>query len=281
MEFSALLCLLSLAFGGSQQTLYDVSFSNLFEFPQSQVPGNTLFINISNNNISELGVNILERAPSVYRFDISRNQLKFVSALAFNGTELQVFWALYNQLTSIPDFSVVRDSLIYLHLASNSITQIGTLASLHRLRYLSLLRNQVETSDLEDFRNTLMLSDLILQHNRLESVEFFTGLMVPSGQLLKCDVHENPSTRICTCELADVMRRLPRLINLTGACIWSETLVVNQVSQLYELPDLCLGMSLYFLSTQIFCLVEQWAFIKPFISLLGRLVSHWALPLIQ
>lgn len=149
---------------------------------------------ISNNKLSELPQDFLNRLPSLVHFNASRNlQMYSVPPSLFQlSDKLQVIDLSAIGLQTIPPyfFSKCR-SLTHIYLRENLLTEIseGTFVNLHNLTVLDLSNNKITNIRLSAFVNVMNIQELHLKGNLLNA---FKGEYFNTGTSLKLlDLSDN------------------------------------------------------------------------------------------
>ncbi|ELU06098.1 hypothetical protein CAPTEDRAFT_212693 [Capitella teleta] len=112
--------------------------------------GDNSFVAVSELYCQNKGISTIQKTDfndeHIENLYLDRNTISSVEIGSFKGTNLRVFQAANNQLTKIPDFHEVRDTLLSIELYNNSITIIlrEEIIYLTKIYRLSLENNPLE-----------------------------------------------------------------------------------------------------------------------------------------
>lgn len=124
--------------------LYDGSHSGLDQIP-SEMPNEMVSLNLRDNSITNVPKGVFETYLELEVLNLSQNQIYVFSYVAFSSQSIiRVINLKNNLLTSVPDFSLIGQTLTVLDLSYNDITELPSTAfsELNVLQNLSLEYNQ-------------------------------------------------------------------------------------------------------------------------------------------
>ncbi len=150
---------------------YDATNQSLVEIP-SDIPSDVSEIALKENAITEIGNDSFSGLPNLEMLFIGDNQLLNIHPEAFCGTVLQIAGLNNNNLSSVPGFLCLENTLEVVYLASNRLQAIGTsdFAGLNVLRVLYLSKNLIQEVEGLDINLGASLETLNMQVNFLDNL---------------------------------------------------------------------------------------------------------------
>lgn len=88
------------------------------------ISDNWISIHLSDNLITRIEDNAFANLTKLKEIWLGTNQITYVSATAFQNTDIIILGLSYNQLATVPDFSVYGGSIGRLYLGGNNIVSI-------------------------------------------------------------------------------------------------------------------------------------------------------------
>ncbi|XP_071800952.1 uncharacterized protein [Asterias amurensis] len=151
----------------------DCRASGLTSFPRN-LPENTLFIDVSDNKITELAREDLANLTQLRILSLSRNKLRHIDDEVFNPlTELERLDMIACGLDEIPArFFASQSRLKFLKLAHNNLKTLArtSLIGLDSLVDLDVRGNQISDLEVGVFEHTPRLFTIHFSENRLSSI---------------------------------------------------------------------------------------------------------------
>jgi Leucine-rich repeat (LRR) protein len=161
--------LIALAGQGMPLVEYDETYHALTAVP-GDIPSNVNHIDLSHNRIVTIRQSdYSDKYPELSELLLFYNNIRTVEQGGFRGTVLSRVTISYNFLTSVPDFSQVKDTLTVIILNNNKITRILQTDFNNKctaLQILLLKSNSVGTIERGCFQNT-KLEEINLESNQL------------------------------------------------------------------------------------------------------------------
>ena len=127
--------------------LYKQRDAGLSEIPHSSISSTETIIDLQINHITSLKAFEFLAYPNLLKLDLSWNDIDWISADAFNGTQLEELNLAENELKAFPDLTSIAESLEDLTLENNKINQIDPelFSALTKLRLLDIKGNSLTT----------------------------------------------------------------------------------------------------------------------------------------
>ncbi|ELU01399.1 hypothetical protein CAPTEDRAFT_56287, partial [Capitella teleta] len=103
----------------------ELGFNALTGFPEfSKVKDTLENVRINSNKITSISRRDIANLASLFRIDLSHNQISSIETKCFKKTNLRWISLNNNKLTDFPDFSEVKDTLEAVYINNNLITNI-------------------------------------------------------------------------------------------------------------------------------------------------------------
>ena len=133
----------------------------------NDIPANVSKLYLKNNKITALHDCEFCQHTELEKLVISHNNISAISSSAFSNTVIEDLSLHHNQLTVVPDLTVIRDTLTFLNIAYNQIKYFdGEICSEH-LTKLCFGRNQLTSIKSSAFDGCTALQMLLLIDNQL------------------------------------------------------------------------------------------------------------------
>ena len=156
--------------------IYVKKSCGLLSIPHDEIPANVTQVTLDRNGIKALDVDEFTAYGSLKRASFRSNNIYSVSPSAFSGSHLKFLDLGYNQLTYIPDFTVIGSRLRVLDLSYNDIKMTGNLRFLSKLTELYLQNNKITRLNLTSLMQLEHLHILHLSKNPLRMWPDFTSV---------------------------------------------------------------------------------------------------------
>ncbi len=150
---------------------YDGANKGLVAIP-SDIPSDVNEVALKENAITEIGNDSLNGLSKLEVLYIGNNQLTSIHPEAFCGTVLRIAGLNNNNLSTVPDFLCLGNTLETVFLGSNRIQAIGTsdFAGLNVLRELYISKNLIQEVEGLDINLGSSLQILNMQVNFLDNL---------------------------------------------------------------------------------------------------------------
>ncbi|ELU04372.1 hypothetical protein CAPTEDRAFT_208095, partial [Capitella teleta] len=180
------------------------------------MPVNATRMNLEMKQITAVPANAFSQCLHLVELIMNNNLITYVDEDAFTGTRISIINMNSNQLTAVPDLSVIKETLINLYMKHNKITDINNVMLLTNLEILLIGENSISSMDTDLLAALPSLNTFGLYDNHVVSLDVF--LTATQNKRMTIYIGGNPIVQNCTCNLKNTLQQLNKKLDFIGSC---------------------------------------------------------------